>query len=560
MPVPPVTSSTPLLAHNLEEAVVDHIHEHRQRLQKLPNHLDEVNLIPTLPNRECHHNNLSDVAAPDVSDILSRHSINLIGEEPKISFRTELLGLISSSIPVAIASLCQYLLTVALVFSVGRLGSAELAAISLSSMTANISGYAIIQGVATCLDTLCPQAYGRKEFNWVGIHFIRCTILLLIVSCPIILFWIFGLYQTLVYFVHDHELALYASMYLRIIAYGVPGFVLFENAKHFLQAQGLFQPLAYILGICAPINAFLNYVLVWNKQIGLGFVGAPLSVVITNYLMCIMIYAYIYMLEGRKCWPRQAIYHPIFWLNWKRMIDLAIPGVLMVELEWLAFEVITLEASRFGTTVLAAQSIINTTCVLLYQIPFAMSIAASTRIAWYIGAASENASKTSAMVTIILSLISGSACGALLYGFRYWFASLYTDDAAIIALADQVLVIASIYQVFDFLSCATGGILRGQGRQRICGFVSLTSYYILGLPCAYIFGFVFKWELMGLWVGMIIALMTILLTQLYFVRVSNWKKIINEAAYDECLDSSSMGLCSETYQSISDPVENDCVN
>ena len=79
------------------------------------------------------------------------------------------------------------------------------------------------------------------------------------------------------------------------------------------------------------------------------------------------------------------------------MIKLSVPGVLMVEAEWLAFEIITFQAAKFGTEVLAAQSIISTTCVIFYQIPFALSIAAGTRIAWYIGAASETAAKNPLM-------------------------------------------------------------------------------------------------------------------------------------------------------------------
>ena len=51
------------------------------------------------------------------------------------------------------------------------------------------------------------------------------------------------------------------------------------------------------------------------------------------------------------------------------MIKLSVPGVLMVEAEWLAFEIITFQAAKFGTEVLAAQSIISTTCVIFYQIP-----------------------------------------------------------------------------------------------------------------------------------------------------------------------------------------------
>ena len=92
------------------------------------------------------------------------------------------------------------------------------------------------------------------------------------------------------------------------------------------------------------------------------------------------------------------------------MIKLSVPGVLMVEAEWLAFEIITFQAAKFGTEVLAAQSIISTTCVIFYQIPFALSIAAGTRIAWYIGAASETAAK--------IHLCSIIRC------YIYWFVQL----------------------------------------------------------------------------------------------------------------------------------------
>ena len=58
-----------------------------------------------------------------------------------------------------------------------------------------------------------------------------------------------------------------------------------------------------------------------------------------------------------------------FFKHWNKMIKLSVPGVLMVEAEWLAFEIITFQAAKFGTEVLAAQSIISTTCVIFYQIP-----------------------------------------------------------------------------------------------------------------------------------------------------------------------------------------------
>lgn len=80
------------------------------------------------------------------------------------------------------------------------------------------------------------------------------------------------------------------------------------------------------------------------------------------------------------------------------MIRLALPGMIMVEAEWFAFEILTLVSGRFGTSQLAAQSILVTITSTTYQIPFPLSVAASTRVANLIGAKLVDAAKTSAKV------------------------------------------------------------------------------------------------------------------------------------------------------------------
>lgn len=52
------------------------------------------------------------------------------------------------------------------------------------------------------------------------------------------------------------------------------------------------------------------------------------------------------------------------------MVRLALPGLVMVEAECLAFEVLTLAASYFGTTHLAAQSVLATLTCITFQYVF----------------------------------------------------------------------------------------------------------------------------------------------------------------------------------------------
>ncbi|OBA22108.1 MATE efflux family protein [Metschnikowia bicuspidata var. bicuspidata NRRL YB-4993] len=479
----------------------------------------------------------------DINDILSVHS-GAILKEPETSLANEARVLMRYSVPLVITFLLQYSLTVASVFSVGRLGLTALAAVSLSSMTANISGYAIIQGVSTCLDTLCAQAYGRQDYNTVGLHFVRCTYLLMLLYVPMLVLWVFLSRPVLSFLVGPDktELAYLASSYLQVLALGLPGFIIFENLKHFLQAQGIFHASTYVLLFCAPLNALLNYLLVWDRRVGLGFIGAPLSVVITNWLMCIMLLAYTLYVNGYQCLPREPLFDSTFFRNWTKIINLSVPGVLMVEAEWLAFEIITFTASTFGTDVLAAQSIVSTTCVLLYQIPFALSIAASTRIAWFIGAASKKAAVTASQAAMYCALALGSCNAVVLFSFRTFFASLYTSDKKVLDIASTVLIIGSVYQINDFLACVSGGILRGQGRQKIGGILNLVSYYLIALPCAFFFAFYFKWELVGLWLGMIIALFFVSVLQTYFVYVSDWDHIIKECINEGILEDGNLNI------------------
>ena len=72
----------------------------------------------------------------------------------------------------------------------GRLGTNELAASSLATMTANITGLSIYEGLATSLDTLTSQAFGAGKKHLVGLHIQKMIILVLLVTVPISAVWI----------------------------------------------------------------------------------------------------------------------------------------------------------------------------------------------------------------------------------------------------------------------------------------------------------------------------------------------------------------------------------
>jgi len=210
---------------------------------------------------------LGDVDLPyggqDTSEILDKKWVEAVIEgKIHATWQREAKVLARYSAPLILTFFLQYSLTVASIFTVGHLGKVELAAVSLASMTANITGYAIYQGLATSLDTLCAQAYGSGKKTLVGLQTQRMVYFLWSITIPIAIVWLCA-DIILTKIVPEKDVATLAGRYLKVILIGAPGYACFESIKRYTQAQGLFSASLYVLLICAPLNAFLNWLFVW---------------------------------------------------------------------------------------------------------------------------------------------------------------------------------------------------------------------------------------------------------------------------------------------------------
>lgn len=197
----------------------------------------------------------------------------------------------------------------------------------------------------------------------------------------------------------------------------------------------------------------------------------------------------------------------------------------MLLAEFLAFEILTLLASYFSTAHVAAQSVIATTCSFFYQIPFALSIACSTRVANFLGATLADAARQTAYTGLIASALQGCINFTILYCSKHAIPRLFTSDPEVIGLVAHVLPLAASFQFVDGIAAMGAGILRGQGRQYIGGWVNLVAYYIVALPLSIVAGFLWHWELLGLWTGISVALLLVAGTESYVIVKTNWEQV-----------------------------------
>lgn len=86
-------------------------------------------------------------------------------------------------------------------------------------------------------------------------------------------------------------------------------------------------------------------------------------------------------------------------------------------------------------------------------------------------------------------------------------AHIFTNDADVVRLLQQVFPIVALYQIFDQCQGAFYGPFRGTGRLRESAVVVFVSFWVVGLPLAMILCFHSRLQLglFGLWLGMAVG-------------------------------------------------------
>lgn len=231
----------------------------------------------------------------------------------------------------------EYSLVVASVVSIGHLSTTALAASTLGSMTSAVTGYSIIQGFATTLDTVLPSAYTSDQPQLVGVWAQRMTVILGVICIPIAFCWA-SAESILLFLRQDPEVAHLAAVFLRWAILGLPAYAFNQISRRYFQAQGLFTVPTRIIFVVSPINALLNYLLVWGPEpIRLGFIGAPIASAISFNVMALLSLAYGIF------WVPKTAWHPLsrrMFTNLGMLVQLGLSGVGQTASEWWSFELV----------------------------------------------------------------------------------------------------------------------------------------------------------------------------------------------------------------------------
>ncbi|KAK3989237.1 mate-domain-containing protein [Cladorrhinum sp. PSN332] len=445
-------------------------------------------------------------------------------KQPLSQWLAELLLLTKTSIPVILAYTLQNSLQTISVLIVGRLSPEALATAAFSYMFAMATAWLIALGGTTALDTLASSSFtGSKNKHDLGILLQRGLLVLSGFYAVAVVIWAFSehLFRVLG---QEEYICVQSARFLQCLIPGGLGYVWFEAMKKYLQAQEIYKPGTYVLLITSPLNALLNWALIYRLEMGLY--GAPIATGISYWISFLLLVAYAKFVKGKECWGGIDVGRAAKHMG--PFAKLAFMGVIHVGTEWWAFEIVALAAGRLGTIPLAAQSVIMTADQIINTVPFGLGVAASARVGNLLGARKPAEAARAAHSAAMLSTIAGGLILTILMASRNVFGSIFNDDERVVRLVAEVMPYVALFQIADGLNGSCGGALRGMGRQWVGAAVNVISYYCGALPGGIYLAF-HGWGLVGLWVGQCVALYLVGALEWAIVGMSSWDTEVKRA-------------------------------
>ncbi|XP_059234652.1 multidrug and toxin extrusion protein 2 isoform X1 [Mustela nigripes] len=406
----------------------------------------------------------------------------------------------------------------------GHLGRVELDAVTLAVSVVNVIGISVGTGLASACDTLMSQSFGGKNLKRVGIILQRGILILLLCCFPCWAVFI-NTERILLLLKQDPEVSRIAQIYVMIFIPALPAAFLFQLQTRYLQSQGIIMP-QVITGIAANvINVGMNGLLLY--ALDLGVVGSAWANTTSQFLLSALLFLYVWWKKihvdtwGGWTWD--------CFQEWGSYIQLAIPSMFMVCIEWWTFEIGTFLAGLISVTELGAQAIIYELASAAYMLPLGFGVAASVRVGNALGAGNAEQARHSSVTVVLCAGVCALVVGVLLAALRDVVAYIFTSDRDIIYLVSQVMPIFAPFHLFDALAGTCGGVLRGTGKQKIGAILNAVGYYVFGFPIGVSLMFAAKLGIIGLWSGLIICVFFQALFYLVLICRTNWKRAAEQA-------------------------------
>lgn len=390
----------------------------------------------------------------------------------------------------------------------------------------------VAMGILLGMDSVVPRAIGAGDPDRADRALLAGLRLAVIVGVPTtLLVWMSR--WALPYFGAEPAVSAEAHSYILGRLFGVVPYLLSVAMRAYLAAHGRTYPLliAVIGGNLA--NAAGDYILIFGDaglvRIGLPALGVPElgafgSALSTSLVQVITVVLYGFAIARLR---RDLGRPPLRQMLAAKLSEAAL-AASRADPKWKGSEVATIThhglpiglhllaevgvfaiagilAARLGTAAAGGHAIAITIASFTFSATVGIGSATAVRVGLAIGAGGPDALAKARHRGLVglgvgMAVMSLGVLGFLLIPRS--LASIFTDDATLLAMAPRLLFIAAFFQLYDGIQAVAAGALRGAGDNRVTMWANLIGHYAIGLPISLALGFGTSLGVRGIWWGL----------------------------------------------------------
>ncbi|KAL8117964.1 hypothetical protein AgCh_015746 [Apium graveolens] len=316
------------------------------------------------------------------------------------------------TMPMVVTAVSQNLLAVISMMMIGHLGELALSSAAIATSLANVTGFSLMVGMASALETLCGQAYGAQQYHMIGTYTYAAIISLLFVCIPVSILWCFT-EKLLTVVGQDPLISHEAGIYTRWLIPALFPYAILQLLVRFLLTQSLLYPM--LLSSVAALIFHIPMCWMLIFKFDFGSAGAALSLGLSCWFNVIMLG--IYVKYTSSCEKTRISFSKNVFSCIREFFWFGIPSAVMLCLEWWSYELAILLSGRLPNPQLETSvlSICFVVFSLHFNIPNSFAAGASTRVSNELGAGHPEAARLAAWVAAFLAVVEVVIASIILF-------------------------------------------------------------------------------------------------------------------------------------------------
>ncbi|CAM3738675.1 MATE family efflux transporter [Parendozoicomonas haliclonae] len=423
----------------------------------------------------------------------------------------EMRELWALSLPIIIAQLAAAGMTFVDVSMSGQYSSLDLAAVAIgSSFWTPV--YMLVRGVLMAMTPITAQLYGAGELDQIAaktrqgawIALLLSFVCVWVVINPGVLFDAMGV---------EPRIAALSEQYLIALSWSLPGMCLYQLMASYCEGLSDTRTPMIISVFAVLLNIPANYILIYGKFgfPALGAVGCGYATALCFWVMAVLLGLYL------RFGARHKRTQPFTRFEWPNKGDIGahlkvgVPVGMALFVEVSIFSVIALMVGDMGVSVVAGHQVALNLASLVYIIPVSLAAGITIMVGQSLGRGHANKAAYTSLISILAIILLSGILATFIVMFSESIAGIYSQDAAVIALAAELLMFAALFQLVDGVQLGSVGALRGYKDTRAAMIYMMIACWLVALPLGYTLALTshLTAEPMGphgFWIGLVTAL------------------------------------------------------